>query len=60
MQFSWLVVWIKGLARFYRKGYLNYLSTPDYQYWLAGFTPELDPNLKPPTHINVQTNPGSP
>ena len=45
--FSWLVVWIKGLARFYRKGYLNYLSTPDYQYWLAGFTPELDPNLKP-------------
>ena len=41
-------------------GYLSYLSTPDYQYWLAGFTPELDPNLKTQTHSNAQTNPGSP
>ena len=41
------VVWIKCFARFYRKGYLSYLSTPDYQYWLADLTPELDPNLLP-------------
>ena len=35
------------------------ITSTDYQYWLAGFTPYLGPNFKPPPIAMAKKNLGA-